>query len=402
MKNLIKYFALSLAIVGISCDGNFDKINTDPTKSSPQNFDANYFLSSSQWNYLDGTMGYNGPTLFQSGWVQLMASTSSGGANYYTNMDKYAPSGNTSDYRGRSWNGCYRSASLANEMVGLTSEDPDLVNLTAIGKIMIILNAQYVTDMYGDCPYTEALQAKTGNTLPIYDSQQSLYPTLLSDLDAAVKSLDANKTKPTADLFPYKGDITQWKKFGYSLMLRMAMRLTKADLATAKKYAEIAYTGGTFVSPSDDAYIICDQPNGYQDDYARDFTTANDFYQLKWSKTLIDYLKSTDDPRLGIIAEVSANGLTANQTVGLAGDSDPSIQLGLPNGYDLNGGTTDIVNEPNYPGPSPKDPSVKDEDGKEIDSDDPIGKYSRPKTSIYGNKSGPVFLLTYAQTELLL
>ena len=51
----------------------------------------------------------------------------------------------------------------------------------------------------------------------------------------------------------YKGDITKWKKFGYSLMFRMAMRLTKVDAATAQKYAEKAYAGGAFSSDADNA-----------------------------------------------------------------------------------------------------------------------------------------------------
>jgi hypothetical protein len=391
MKNLPIYLSLLLTVMLTCCTEDFDEINTDPTKSSPENFDANYFLSSSQWSYLDGTMGYNGPTLFQSGWVQILASTSSGGANYYSNMDKYVPSSNTNDYQGRSWNGCYRAASLANEIVTLTSDNPDLVNLNAVARIMKILSIQYITDMYGDCPYSEALQAKTGITLPVYDDQESLYKSLLSDLDAAVSSLDESKTKPTADLLPYDGDVVKWKKFGYSLMLRMAMRLTKADLATAKTYAEKAAAGGTFASADDDAYIICDNANGYRNDYARDLTTAADFYQVRWSKTLIDYLDANDDPRLGVIAEVPQDGLAANQTVGLPGNSDPDVQLGLPNGYDLNAGATDITTSPGYPG------------GTGVGADaTPIGKYSRPKTSIYGNLDGPVFILTFAQTELLL
>ena len=390
MKKIFRYFVVALAFSTVSCDGDFDEINTDPTKSSPANFDPNFFLSTSQWNYLDGTMGYNGPTLFQSGWMQIWASTSSGGANYYTNMDKYVPSGNTNDYQGRSWNSCYRSASLANEIVFLTSEDPELVNLTSVAQIMKILNIQYITDMYGDCPYAEALQAKTGTTLPVYDDQQSLYTALLSDLDAAVGSLDDAKAIPTSDLI-YGGDIAKWRKFGYSLMLRMAMRLTKADAATAKTYAEKAAAGGTFASAEDDAYILCDNANGYRNDYARDLTTAADFYQVRWSKTLIDYLKTTNDPRIGVIAEVPLDGLEANQTVGLAGNDDPALQLGLPNGYDLNAGTTDITTSPGYPGGTGTG-----------DDETPIGKYSRPKTSIYGNLDGPVFILTYAQTELLL
>jgi hypothetical protein len=390
MKKLIIYCGVALAAVLAGCSKDFDELNTDPTKSSPANFDPNYFLSSSQWNYLDGTMGYNGPTLFQSGWVQILASTSTN-ANYYSNMDKYVASGNTNDYMGRSWNSCYRSASLASEIVSLTSEDPALVNLTSAAKIMMILNIQYVTDMYGDCPYSQALQAKSGITLPEYDSQEGLYKTLLSDLDAAVSAFDNSMAEPTADLLPYDGDVSQWRKFGYSLMLRMAMRLTKVDNATAKLYAEKAATGGTFASAADDAYIICDNANGYRNDYARDLTTAADFYEVRWSKTLIDYLDANDDPRLGVIAEVPPAGLIANQTVGLAGDADPAVQLGMPNGYDLNKAAYDITTSPGYPGGTGAGADLT-----------PIGKYSRPKTSIYGNLNGPVFILTYAQTELLL
>ena len=391
MKKIFIYATVAIAFSMAGCDKDFDAINTDPTKASPASFNPNYFLSNSQWNYLDGTMGYNGPTLFQSGWIQIMASTSSGGANYYSNMDKYVPSGNTNDYQGRSWNSCYKSASLAYEIVKLTSSNPDLVNLTGVAQIMKILNISYITDMYGDCPYSQALQAKTGVTLPVYDSQDALYKSMLSDLDAAVSSLNDAKAKPTSDLFPYKGDISKWRKFGYSLMLRMAMRLTKADAATAKTYAEKAAAGGTFASNDDDAYIICDNTNGYKNDYARDLTTAADFYQVRWSKTFIDYLKASNDPRLGVIAEVPKPGVTANQTVGLAGDSDPLVQLGLPNGYDLNAGATDISTSPGYPGPT----------GSGSDAS-PIGKYSRPKTTIYGNLNAPVYILTYAQTELLL
>jgi hypothetical protein len=389
MKKILTCLTLIVSLVMFSCE-DLSKVNIDPTKASPNSFDPNYFLSSSQWEYLNGTMGYNGPQLFQSGWMQILASTSTGGANYYSNMDKYVASGSTNDYLGRSWNGCYRSASLANQILLDTDGKSGYDNLRAIAKIMILLNIQYVTDMYGDCPYSTAFLASSGNSLPSYDSQESLYTKLLSELDAAVSSLDASKAAPSTDLI-YNGDVAKWKKFGYSLMLRMAMRLVKANAATAKTYAEKAATGGVFASSSDDAFIVCDNAHGYQNDYARDLLTPSDFYQVRWSKTLIDYLSNSSDPRLGVIAEVPQDGLTANQTVGLAGDNTPSKQLGLPNGYDLDGKSKDITLSPGYPGGTGT--------GDEFT---PIGKYSRPRTSVYGDRSGPVFILTYAQTELLL
>ena len=45
-------------MLATGCTKNFDNINTDPTKASPANFDPNYFLSTSQWTYVDGITGY--------------------------------------------------------------------------------------------------------------------------------------------------------------------------------------------------------------------------------------------------------------------------------------------------------------------------------------------------------
>ena len=159
-------------------------------------------------------------------------------------------------------------------------------------------------------PYSQALQGAEGVSLPVYDKQQAVYTAMLSELDAALSKFDASKAKPGADLFSYAGDVAKWKKFGYSLMLRLAMRLTKADAATAKTYAEKAAAGGTFASVADDAYIKGDDANGYRSENSRALITGADYYQVRWSKTLIDYLKSTNDPRVSAIAEVSQAGIS--------------------------------------------------------------------------------------------
>jgi hypothetical protein len=252
---------------------------------------------------------------------------------------------------------------------------------------MKVLALHYVTDLYGDIPYSQALQAATNVTQPVYDKQQDVYTAMLSDLDAALSKFDASKAKIGADLFPYAGDVAKWKKFGYSLMLRIAMRLTKADATTAQKYAEKAAAGGTLSAVSEDAYIKGDNTNGYRSENSRALVTAADYYQTKWSKTLMEYLKGTTDPRVSIIAEVPPAGLTAAQDPTKNGDATFASQLGLPSGWDLNGGTTDISKVSGYPGAS---------------GDDPIGKYSRPRTAIYTDLNSPQFVLTYAESELLL
>jgi hypothetical protein len=391
MKRFLIYTGLVVSAVVTGCTKDFEEINTDPTQTPPSNFNSEYFLAGSQRQYIDGITGYNGAILFQSGWAQIFASTSSGAANYYSNMDKYVASGNTNDYSGRGFDLGFKSARLAQELIKNLDGNADKVNAVSAATVMKVLALHYVTDLYGDIPYTQALQASTNVTQPAYDKQQDVYNSLLADLDAALSKFDASKAKPVADLF-YGGDVAKWKKFGYSLMLRIAMRLTKADAATAQKYAEKAAAGGTLSAVSEDAFIKGDNTNGYRSENSRALTTPADYYQVRWSKTLIEFLKSTNDPRVSVIAEVPKDGLAANQDQKLAGDNTFSKQLGLPHGWDMNGGATDITNSPGYPGytigPN-KDTAF-------------IGNYSRPRTAVYGDLNSPQFVLTYAESELLL
>lgn len=391
MKKVLLYTCAVAALGATSCTKNFDNINTDPTKASPANFDPNYFLSTSQWTYVDGITGYNGAILFQSGWSQLIASTSSGAANYYSNADKYAPSSQTNDYMGRAWERSYRAAGFANEILLRTAGNADLVNVNSAAAIMKVLELSYATDIYGDIPYSQAFQGSTGNSLPVFDKQQDVYNTMLTELETALSKFDAAKAKPSADIFNYAGDIAKWKKFGYSLMLRLAMRLTKADAAKAKTYAEKAATGGVFAGIADNAYVVPNNANGYTNQNARSLRTVEDFYAVRWSDKFINFLKATNDPRLSVIAEVPQAGLAANNNIGLAGDNTAANQLGQPNGYDLNGGATDISRAPGYPGATGTGANAA-----------PIGRYSRPRSSVYLDFNTPVFVLTYAETELLL
>jgi hypothetical protein len=65
-----------------------------------------------------------------------------------------------------------------------------------------------------------------------------------------------------------------------------------------------------------------------------------------------------------------------------SGDTNPLNQVGLPNGYDQNGGATDISTAPGYPGN--------------------VNNYSTIRADIFLKLSGATFLATAAQSELLL
>ena len=390
MKKLTIYSILISFLAVAGCTKNFESINTDPTQANATTFNPNLLLSTAELSYANTISGYGGPILFQSMWVQIFASASYPG--YYSNGDKYVASGNTNTYQASVWNNGYTAASQAREIENLTKDNSALSNLYSIATIMEIAAIQVVTDTYGDCPYSQALQAKTGAVfLPVYDKQQDIYNSMLSRLDSVVNMLDVTKATPTNDAFSYHGDVAKWKKFGNSLMLRIAMRLTKADAATAQKYAEKAAAGGTFASVDDNAFLMYDNANGFRNGNSAALVTQSDYSEVRWGKMLIDMLKSAADPRLPVIAEVPAAGLANSANESLAGNSDPAVQMGMPNGYDQNGGATDITKAPGYTA------------GTGAGSDyNPIGSYSRPKTALYLDLSAPLFILTYPETEFLL
>ncbi len=378
----IKYIIFLVSVFTLSCTDNFEEINTDPNRTSAAVFNPQYLLAQSQFTY--SNTGYT-QLLFQSMWTQVLASTFS----YYGNGDKYVASGSFDAYKGNLFADTYRAATLVYEMQSLLKDKPELSNLDNIGTIMKVLALARITDTYGDVPYTEALKAKEGITQPKYDAQSAIYLGLLAELEKAVAALSTSKAGPTNDLM-FKGDVAKWKKFGNSLMLRMAMRLVKVDAAAAKAWTEKAFTGGVFTSIDDNAKVITDATSQGNNTTGA-LRVGDDYREVRWSKTFMDFLKKTSDPRISAIAEVSGAGLAANSNQELAGNNAVAIQIGLPNGYDLSSGTADIGKHPEYPGASGT--------GNDIAR---VGKYSRPRTSIFLDRSGVNFILTYSETELLL
>jgi hypothetical protein len=394
MRIKILVWMVAASMLFAQCTKNYEEKNTDPNQQSPASFNAEYFLAAGENEYKGAITGYEGSWLFQAGWAQINAAASTG---YLSNMDKYVESSNTSDYSGRSWNDCYRAAGYANAIIQKHAADADKVNLVSAATVLKVLALHYITDIYGDIPYKNALQGFDGKGLgvvtPAYDKQQDVYTGLLSELDGALTKFDASKAAPQADLI-YGGNIAKWKKFGYSLMLRMAMRLTKVDAATAKTYAEKAFAGGVFTSNADNAYMKAENKTGHGSENARVTTLAGDIEYIRWSKPFIDYLKSTNDPRLSVISEVVDQAAAVDIAVTpTTSNTSASAQVGLPSGYTTTTGTPFFIgNHPNYPGAVGAGGTVA-----EI-----LGKYSRPRRALYYNLDGPVFIITYAEVSLML
>ncbi|MFD1874204.1 SusD/RagB family nutrient-binding outer membrane lipoprotein [Hymenobacter bucti] len=387
MRKTIICAALTTVLFGTSCSEQYlDQINTNPNAASAANLNPNYLLTDAQLNFANA--GY-AQLLYPATSIQGLAST----FNYYGNGDKYINSGGFVGYQGLIFGQGYSSLTRLQQAIDVanTQSATRYANVIAISNIMKVMIFQRITDAYGDIPYSQALQAGSGITTPQYDKQQDIYPALLTQLDAAIASLSTTAPTASGDLV-YAGNVAQWRKLAYSLMVRVAMRMTKVNPTLARTYAEKAAAAGTMANYTDNALVRGDIAFGdTQNATTNALLTTDDFREVKWSKTLIDYLRTTSDPRLGAIAEVPAAGATNNANQALVGDNTPALQRGLPNGFDLTGGAFDIRKRTDYPGAT----------GTGADAA-PLGNYSRPRLAVYIQRAAPNFLLTYAETELLL
>lgn len=319
MKRIAILWVILLPAIN-GCDNGFDEMNVNPialTAVEPA-YQFNTALVNSAFAY--NNLQYE--TIIVKQMINPFSGV--GAAGQYNQDNRSVTAAN--------WQRGYRN--VMRELVDVlhktqnVPERANLYNMTRIWKAYIFM---FLTDTYGEVPYTESsLGYLEGLVTPKYDTQEFIYTQILSELESAASSLNTGAPLVTSDVL-YGGDVAKWKKFAYSLLLRGGMRLSKVNPAKAAETVAKAVAGGVMLSNTDNAILqhtaafsnpVGSQLNGGQADF---FYLAEDF---------VSHLKNTEDPRLASIAVryVGARS-TADQNEGRA-SRDPSVQIGMPLGFD--------------------------------------------------------------------
>ncbi len=368
MKKLHTYLAAIFFIFSISsCDKDFEEANINPVL--PTSLDPGYLFSSAQLGSAINTYDYQSQIVQQL--IVIVGGAREGG-NHNVAYDPNSRSAFNNLYSG--------PVQLLTDVLNQTKGNPARSNLYNMARIWKAYVFQILVDTYGDVPYSEAGQGYlTGINLPKYDAAQDIYNDLLKELEEATKALDATKTIEKGDIF-YKGNIAQWKMLGNSLLLRVAMRLTKADPNKAKQYVTIAATPGNGGLIQSNANNVMIAYNSTFSNPTAGFIQSADRFNIYLGQPFVDYLKSTADPRLRSIAvkyQFPANPIATAGTE----DTTRASQQGMPFGYDA----TTISTAPGFPGK--------------------VGaayKYSQVNRRTLAKIEAPSFLVTAAQTQLLM
>ncbi|AQG78228.1 SusD/RagB family nutrient-binding outer membrane lipoprotein [Spirosoma montaniterrae] len=374
-------FTLLLLIgVSLGCDQGFDEMNVNPNAYTTPVV-GNLFTYSLIRTAGTGTNDRNRTNIkYFAGVVQYMASLGTNWAG-----DKYVESGQFGDFFETAYSVHIKELQ---EVIAATEGKPDQINLNAIANIWRIYALHRVTDAYGDIPYTEAGQGYLTKTYkPKYDRQSDIYPAMLSGLEKAIGQLDPAKPSYGISDVVFQGNVAKWKTFGYSLMLRLAMRLTKVDAKAAETWAKKAIAGGVMTSNADIAKLnhVAGNPNTQNWDAAElkreSFPESNRGKgPVKLAKTLIDMLQARNDPRLPFYATLWEGNILSIQNEKLPVTTNPKLQKGLPNGYDANT-IKQVI--PDW-------------------SNDMLVNYSEPNTGTIASLNAPTVFQSYAEVEFLL
>lgn len=307
-----------------SCTRKFDDINTN------KNALAN--LQTAQLPFLFSTAEANGTN---SGWSYQVAQNlfHDQYAQYFANSTTYFPSDRLvirMDWIGALWSPLYTTTmpqlqTLLKEFGPSTAEH-------ALANIMWVVAFQRVTDTWGPIPYFNAGVVAEG--VP-YDPQDLIYKDFFRRLDSAVTVLKG-KTGETPygpfDLI-YRGDVNKWIKLANTLRLRLAVRISDVDPASAKTEAETAFSSGVMTtSPDDDALIQKSVTNGDVNGLS-----VMDWNEFRMSSSMESVLKGYNDPRMPVYFNPTLNSVKANQEAngGTYNPDDLAHPLeynGMPNG----------------------------------------------------------------------
>jgi hypothetical protein len=384
MNNKIRIITVAAAAIVVlgSCKKDFVSINTDPNHITAANINFGYLFTNAQLitsgnSDANGYEDWRNNLIYSACMIQHLSSTTG-----YWDGDKYLYN---ASYNSAYWDNQFPN-SITNIVEVVTNTGKDSVaqsNFYNIARIFKVFIFQRMTDMYGDCPYSQAgLGYISGITSPKYDKQQDIYMDMLNELQTAAANLDSTKpnTVGSADLM-YAGNVTQWKRFAYSEMVRIAMRLSKVDQTDAQKWVGIAVQGGVMASNADNAIIQHQDVSGTPVPNGTGLILiGNDPNAYRLSETFVNFLKGTGDPRLSYLATVCSNPNDGTQL----GDTTAVDQLGQPNGYDPpgSGSAYDLTTAANWPGNQ--------------------NLYSVVNRYTFSRLTAPTFFLTYGETQLLL
>lgn len=333
------YLVLIVLIgISISCTKNYEDFNTD--KKKPVDVPGNSIFANAQKALADQTSSTNVNLNIWKLFAQYWTETTYTDEANFDIFTRTIPDNTFRTY--------YRDmlSDFANAKIVISEEQAvgdEAINARQNRIHIITLLECYayqeMVDIFGNIPYSQALDID--NIHPVYDDAATIYSDLIEKVKAATDGLDAGYGSfGSADLY-MNGDVAMWKKFGNTLLVKLAINLADVNSALAKSTIEGAYAGAfAFGDVCQISYPGGSNSNQLYIDLVQ--SGRNDFVPCA---TIVDIMNSLNDPRRDNYFSLYDN----------ATPDDPSDDYflggayGAPNNFTQNSGIAQPIREPDFP-----------------------------------------------------
>ncbi len=196
-----------------------------------------------------------------------------------------------------------------------------------------------LTDIYGDVPYSEALQGKsTGNVTPKYDKQQDIYMApggIMDNLDKGIAAIqNYTGAQPLNGDILFNKNLAAWVTFANSLKIKSLMRISyKVDVAAQ---LQAIYDSGNYMKTNAQNAKF-DFTDGAPNNFRLATLRVGDFNLFIMSLTIEEILKGLNDPRIGVFFRPIGNDPTKTIYKGLLNGPNASATSITVADYSLTG-----------------------------------------------------------------
>jgi hypothetical protein len=286
----------TLLFTAVSCEDFLD-INVDP--NNPATVQVGLLLTAGEIAMVNSFgIGTNGLSTTTS--ILVHQTVQRGGVDAYNVTPE--------DFQIQTaWQNLYSAALEDFDVIIEQGTEEGNMMYVGIAKLLAAYSYSQMVDMWGDIPFSEALNGIDAQ-FPNFDDDAAIYPQLFDMIDEGIADIETGEgLEPASDDVIYAGDMGKWIRFGKTLKLKLynQIRLVadvadevnalidEGDLMGSGDDFELQY--GTSVSPDNrnPAFVIEYAP-GNRLTYISPY-----FYEIMMDKSALnDVLSGITDPRV--------------------------------------------------------------------------------------------------------
>ncbi|MEX1241382.1 MAG: SusD/RagB family nutrient-binding outer membrane lipoprotein, partial [Cyclobacteriaceae bacterium] len=293
----IKIWGLTaLVVLASSCEKDFLDINVDP--NNPAEVTLAQLLTAGEVAMVN-SFGIGSPGLSTPASILVHQTVQRG------SVDSYNVNGEDFQIQ-TAWQNLYSGALQDFKVIIDQGTDEEALPYVGVSKILTAYSYSVMVDLWGDIPFSEALQGADAQ-FPHYDDDAAIYPQLITMIDEGIAALEGAGTAPGTDDVIYEGDLDKWRQFAKTLKLKMYNQIRLVEDVTDEVNALLAEDdlmeeGGDFEL----AYGSSVAPDDRNPAFVIEYTLGNRlsyispyFYEILTNKSnLNNVLDGIVDPRV--------------------------------------------------------------------------------------------------------